>query len=749
MAYFQHFHNLFCLDGSDAEHQEQGDVVSLTRKDPLAGTKHGVPYESPVTQSPWASIVSNDEWTWSCQENPSSKLTSDYMHDEHNAALKPQGAEGGRTLRLGKPSLQGWDASEDGKGSSGEVCCTGQDGNGYQLPYGDFRPIVLNTGDRFSQLMKTKFGGDFSTCASKTSQSQGSTPAHQNNYPTMSQPMAASLSFAPVPLTREEKSHSINDTTPRSRSLKTEGKHPDMVKKRLRHTMDVDGCGMMRVSQRPTHLHAFAGKAQLYDKQCQEHVSAHGNITMQHQGQMAANRGKTHYQSYTAPAVALKTGHRFDQLLDAKLNCPPTEFQPSGPIPSATKMQPQPSFNSNLSDYSSTRSFSSQPTFSLPYAHPSPLPPLQSSPLHTDLDTPLSSSLSTGWMHEQLQTPNLAPIPSRHSQFCNYAVQCPSLSMASLDSITPGSSQQSLPHHSPTAVEPRLQDWSKVHVQPDLVAPLPMDATWIRETSEGDRSLYQRTPPTPHSSFKGYSASDKSTSNSVTDKLYSCDSLMPSLPLPMNSPLVPPTDPSMELGSCSNITNNNLPPLLKIRVHQKKDQSTSTSHMSLAREHVNKIPVVPSAMKRYIVTGPEECGMQDLNSCGNELFNTIKPFGIRKFSLKASVPMRRKRGRPRKDRYDKTDTSNLTAFPMDHRRSSENGCGDCGRNQIKHGKNGKEILPKTSIACQFCRLKKLKCDGVKPRCFHCVKRGEEVCEYEAVLRRRGPGKQNRKRLELS
>jgi hypothetical protein len=41
-----------------------------------------------------------------------------------------------------------------------------------------------------------------------------------------------------------------------------------------------------------------------------------------------------------------------------------------------------------------------------------------------------------------------------------------------------------------------------------------------------------------------------------------------------------------------------------------------------------------------------------------------------------------------------------------------------------------------------------RCDGAKPRCYHCKRRCEETCEYDAVLRRRGPGKKNKaKQLE--
>lgn len=46
---------------------------------------------------------------------------------------------------------------------------------------------------------------------------------------------------------------------------------------------------------------------------------------------------------------------------------------------------------------------------------------------------------------------------------------------------------------------------------------------------------------------------------------------------------------------------------------------------------------------------------------------------------------------------------------------------------------------KTPVACEFCRGRKLKCDGDKPRCKNCAERQFE-CRYPTFQRRRGPGK---------
>ncbi|KAI0670847.1 hypothetical protein C8Q78DRAFT_1078807 [Trametes maxima] len=46
---------------------------------------------------------------------------------------------------------------------------------------------------------------------------------------------------------------------------------------------------------------------------------------------------------------------------------------------------------------------------------------------------------------------------------------------------------------------------------------------------------------------------------------------------------------------------------------------------------------------------------------------------------------------------------------------------------------------KTLIACHFCRARKLRCDGQKPSCANCTKRGHP-CTYEQAPKRRGPGR---------
>ncbi|CAM1510554.1 Fc.00g008890.m01.CDS01 [Cosmosporella sp. VM-42] len=65
-----------------------------------------------------------------------------------------------------------------------------------------------------------------------------------------------------------------------------------------------------------------------------------------------------------------------------------------------------------------------------------------------------------------------------------------------------------------------------------------------------------------------------------------------------------------------------------------------------------------------------------------------------------------------------------------------------GRTGTAEAKAEAEALPpkrtKVFIACTFCKARKSRCDGGKPKCGNCVTRGVE-CNYSAVQKTRGPG----------
>nr|QWQ79350.1 Zn 2Cys6 transcription factor [Sanghuangporus sanghuang] len=65
------------------------------------------------------------------------------------------------------------------------------------------------------------------------------------------------------------------------------------------------------------------------------------------------------------------------------------------------------------------------------------------------------------------------------------------------------------------------------------------------------------------------------------------------------------------------------------------------------------------------------------------------------------------------------------------------------------GSAGGTRAPRTKIevACNFCRQRKMKCDGLRPTCKNCQRKGHQ-CEYIEEVRRRGPGKK-KKAIERS
>ncbi|EJU03043.1 hypothetical protein DACRYDRAFT_21389 [Dacryopinax primogenitus] len=58
-------------------------------------------------------------------------------------------------------------------------------------------------------------------------------------------------------------------------------------------------------------------------------------------------------------------------------------------------------------------------------------------------------------------------------------------------------------------------------------------------------------------------------------------------------------------------------------------------------------------------------------------------------------------------------------------------------------KEGKRPQKKTEVACNFCRTRKLKCDGIRPQCGQCSQRDQSCLFQVGPPNRRGPGKKNR------
>ncbi|WWD01090.1 hypothetical protein V866_008028 [Kwoniella sp. B9012] len=79
--------------------------------------------------------------------------------------------------------------------------------------------------------------------------------------------------------------------------------------------------------------------------------------------------------------------------------------------------------------------------------------------------------------------------------------------------------------------------------------------------------------------------------------------------------------------------------------------------------------------------------------------------------------------------------------------NGNNGNGDQnGDNNANGGGGSVRKGKKLTLACHFCRRRKLKCNGVQPRCDNCTKRNEH-CSWDGNVRRRGPGKATKERRE--
>ncbi|KAI3607634.1 gtp binding protein [Moniliophthora roreri] len=62
--------------------------------------------------------------------------------------------------------------------------------------------------------------------------------------------------------------------------------------------------------------------------------------------------------------------------------------------------------------------------------------------------------------------------------------------------------------------------------------------------------------------------------------------------------------------------------------------------------------------------------------------------------------------------------------------------------------NNKQRTKKITVACNFCRSRKLKCDGGRPACGQCVKR-TNPCDYQPQNKRRGAVRRNKAPASIS
>ncbi|WWC67001.1 uncharacterized protein I206_100908 [Kwoniella pini CBS 10737] len=364
----------------------------------------------------------------------------------------------------------------------------------------------------------------------------------------------------------------------------------------------------------------------------------------------------------------------------------------------------------------------------------------------------------------------------------------------------PGGSRQSPtyayqqhPAFDPLAIEKHLSDWSQTQIQPDLVAPLPDPIQYYNRqrsptSSQGDASIY--APPSnqlhmqsdflpiayPHSQPQRTSATPSTHSSSPNPLLTPHPASAPTSVRSSKSPIAsfaapPPPRKQVITGwteNPSNVSNppsysqpfssrmsattsaeEDLPPVLKIRV--KRDNSFDKgSNQSTPQSN-------PGLVKK--ITNPLKASSSNLTPTAKGTkfsFSTSINKGDPAFKGKA------KKEKATKDEKEKVKVNDETEEHFNgrkkKRKTSHNeekkpgqdvqpfhdGSSETTQSSAQD-QSQKPLIDKTIIACNNCRAKKLKCNGEKPKCFHCDRRGEDSCIYEAILRRRGPGKHNKEK----
>ncbi|KAH8104771.1 hypothetical protein BXZ70DRAFT_614891 [Cristinia sonorae] len=86
-----------------------------------------------------------------------------------------------------------------------------------------------------------------------------------------------------------------------------------------------------------------------------------------------------------------------------------------------------------------------------------------------------------------------------------------------------------------------------------------------------------------------------------------------------------------------------------------------------------------------------------------------------------------------------TSTASVSAQPMSV-------LSDLSPKTASSSKSQRQRTKKITVACNFCRSRKLKCDGGRPACSQCSKRNHS-CDYTVSHKRRGNGGRRRKQFE--
>ncbi|WWC85627.1 uncharacterized protein L201_000492 [Kwoniella dendrophila CBS 6074] len=462
----------------------------------------------------------------------------------------------------------------------------------------------------------------------------------------------------------------------------------------------------------------------------------------------------------------------------------PSGAQKSSVITTQTTTQVAPTMPNNLGESSRLINHSPPQWMPNPATYNIPPPP----PPQGDLSSiPTSSSSSPSIMMNSLYNPPIpSPAPASSLPQQQYSVyNQPSTNGSFRQSTYCAQQKTSL---DPLAVEKHLSDWSQTQIQPDLVAPLPASIQqYQRHRSPtmviGDGEKYglhsnitdYNHNQIPHSHPSAHSASAPNSSNNTymspslphlqahpsTSAPASARSSKSPTSLPNTIPRGPhqsqkaPAMPSWSTSTQSTRQEKeDLPPLLKIRM---KDAAKASADKHQSSEWVSK---QPGLIKKK--TGEATLGRPKTLEKG-------KKFSYSTSFSKADLPEKPNKGKgkgkkrennsqDKEDEVEELNESTVTAKPEKKKRKvqveeikEQTSTIDIGQPRstemdTSSSQAEKPQIDKTIIACNNCRAKKLKCNGEKPKCFHCHRRGEDVCVYEAILRRRGPGKHNKEKV---
>ncbi|WWC57986.1 uncharacterized protein I303_100521 [Kwoniella dejecticola CBS 10117] len=397
----------------------------------------------------------------------------------------------------------------------------------------------------------------------------------------------------------------------------------------------------------------------------------------------------------------------------------------------------------------------------------------------------------------QREMPSLSPVTSSNTRintpYTQYTQQGGSR-------LLPEYAHRSQPVFDPLAIEKHLSDWSQTQIQPDLVAPLPDPVQYYNRqrsptSSQGDGSTYIQSSAQsqgqarsnflpieyPHPQAQSSSAPPSINPSSPVTHLAplpasaptsvrsSKSPINPSAPAPQRqiitgwssnaavTPKAAPNESSSRIKANAVAAEENLPPVLKIRVKKSNSIDKGSTASYPAPGLVKKTPNPPKAVSGNLTSAPKGTKFSFSTSINKadlalkskrKKDNTAQELDEEKEHA-PSKPKHNESGVSRKKRKtaskDKEAEPQKTAEPPLASSNEDKAAFRTAPSTKTETQCLKTPIDKTVIACNNCRAKKLKCNGEKPKCFHCHRRGEDTCVYEAILRRRGPGKHNKEK----